>query len=365
VDWVSPQPIFSAKGVFDDAFYKRYVNEYLRVSPRDFEEEIRELLAIQKVQERVRSKIQITEDELRNAYARENSDKKIVYGVALWESAKLGENDKAADEQSLSQIYSIVKDKLTEPERVKLAFIFIPTDKKDSLKAALEEKDATLEALAAKYQLEIKETASFSKNDAVPEIGLSKEVLRLAFSLGVGNESSWLNLDKGSYKIKVVSKTAERALTKDESKAQLEQLLIKQKATEILIKKLNELKPKMETAGFEETLKAEGIEAKTLDNFKKDDYIAGVGPSSLFEKKLSEMKEGQISDAFSVPTGAAMLKLIKTSAIDEKKYSSEKDDFRRKLLDKKTETEMAALLEKLRSKLVIDVETMKKLFAEE
>lgn len=364
VDWLGSQPIFLNRGVFDDTFYKRYVNSYLKISPRDFEEEIRELLSIRKIQENIRKDIQLSDEELKNSYIQENAQKKIQYTVAPWESVKLEDSSKA-DEKELAQIYSIMKDKLTEPEKVKLGFLFIPLGKKEPLKTAFEEKEAALETLSKKYDLEIKETSYFSKNDAVPEIGLSKEILSLAFSLEVSKESDWVDLDKGSYKIKVLDKKPERVLTLEEAKAELQKLLAKQKATDVLVKKLNELKKKIESAGFEETLKAAGFEVKTLDNFKKGDYVSAVGPSSLFEKKLLPLKEGQISDAFAVPTGAVILKVIKNSEIDEKKFAAEKEEFRKKILDKKVEEEMTALLEKLRSKLSIDVETMKKLFAEE
>lgn len=364
VDWLGAQPIFINKGVFDEAFYKRYVSDYLKVSPRDFEEEIRELLAIRKVQQNIRAGIHISEEDLKNFYIQENGQKKIQYAVAPWESAKL-EGTEKADDKEINQIYSIMKEKLTEPEKVKLAFLFIPSDKKEALKAAFDEKEATFEALSKKYTLEIKETGYFSKNDAVPEIGLSKEILTQAFTLDVSKESDWISLEKGSYKIKVLDKKAERVLTLEESKAELQKLLNKQKATDVLVKKLNELKKKMETGGFEETLKAEGFEVKTLDNFKKGDYVASVGPSSLLDKKLSDLKEGQISDAFAVPTGAVILKVVKNSRLDEKKFASEKETLRAKLLDKKTEEEMTALLENLHKKLSIDVKTMNKLFAED
>lgn len=50
VEWLVKQPVFFDRtGRFNENFYKLYVKEYLRMNTREFEEEIRGLLTIQKI----------------------------------------------------------------------------------------------------------------------------------------------------------------------------------------------------------------------------------------------------------------------------------------------------------------------------
>lgn len=53
VDYLQNQPIFNPNGRFDEQFYKAYTTNYLRISTRDFEEEIRQMLTIRKIQDKM------------------------------------------------------------------------------------------------------------------------------------------------------------------------------------------------------------------------------------------------------------------------------------------------------------------------
>lgn len=65
VGWLVNQPIFSRKGgEFDANFYKLYVSRYLRMGTREFEEEVRQLLSIDKIRGRLISQIHLKDSEI-------------------------------------------------------------------------------------------------------------------------------------------------------------------------------------------------------------------------------------------------------------------------------------------------------------
>ena len=74
VDWLSMQPLFSSRGQFNVNFYKRYVQSALRTNTRDFEEEIRQILTIAKIRERLRSQIHLSDAELKELYAKDHPE---------------------------------------------------------------------------------------------------------------------------------------------------------------------------------------------------------------------------------------------------------------------------------------------------
>src|SRR3990167_1260504 len=111
VDYLASQPVFIRDGKFDDKFYKAYVANYLRMSVRDFEEEIRQMLTIHKIQEKIAKGVQTSEEELKALYNSEYGEKDIRYGILSWESEK---NKVLVSEEEISAVYPLLKDKLQE-----------------------------------------------------------------------------------------------------------------------------------------------------------------------------------------------------------------------------------------------------------
>ena len=359
VDWISKQ--FSLKGKFDDALYKRYVDVALRSNPREFEEEVRESLTISKISEKLKTGISLTEAELKKAYDEAHGKKDIVYGFQSWEIHK--DTVKVSDTE-LQNVFAVVKDNLTEPEKVRLSYLFIPKDAPESLKSALAEKEITLDALSTKYKLPLKETGLFSKNEYVPDIGASREAIASAFSLSQGEESGWIEAEKGSYKIKSAEKKAERKLSFEEAKAELTKIMTRDSAIKETVKTLEASRKDLNPADFETWLAKNNLQIQKLDQVKPGDSLPLIGNSSapLFQEKLLKLKEGEVSAAFAVSNGAAIVKVLKNTPGDGAKYAEEKEEFRKTLLSKTLDESMQKILTDLRGKLKLDIELMKKLF---
>ena len=131
------------------------------------------------------------------------------------------------------------------------------------------------------------------------------------------------------------------------------------------MKKLDALKKKIEGQDFEKILTAEGLKVQKFEKLKKGAYIPEMGPLDSFERSLSKVKEGEMSDAFSTPTGAALVKILKNSGSDANSFAKDKEEFKKKILGKKSQEEMGKLLEKLRNNLKINLEVMKQIFPDE
>jgi hypothetical protein len=279
VAWLASQPVFSSGkgGSFNKELYRVYTEKYFRMKTRDFEEEIRQILTMDKIRQSLRSKVKLTDAELRSLYNQENGDRGLAYAILPWESQK----DKITlSDAELEKLYPLFKDQLLPAEGTPIG--------------------------------EKKETK-------VPSFEESKETLRT--------------------------------------------LLTKQKAIEQAIQNLNDLKLKMTgSVSFENALAGEGIEVKTLEKFHKGVEVPGIGRSMILETLLPSLKEGEISEAFAIPSGAAILKVTKDFSADDKKFEEEKDAFKERMINKKATEEMKTLLEGLRQKMKFDPEAMKEFF---
>ncbi|MGH7197410.1 MAG: SurA N-terminal domain-containing protein [Candidatus Omnitrophota bacterium] len=117
VQWLTRQPIFQNKGKFDPNFYTLYVTNYLRISKRDFEEEIRQLLAIAKIGDKLREGIRISDEELKTLYAEEL---KKAGETATFDEKKFNEEKEAFRERAVARKTVEEMGKLLETLRNKL-----------------------------------------------------------------------------------------------------------------------------------------------------------------------------------------------------------------------------------------------------
>ncbi len=272
VEWVAKQPVFVNQGKFDVAIYKLYVERLFRMNTREFEEEIRQFLTIDKVRDQVKSRISVGDDELKSLFDRENGERDVVYGILSWTTQK--ESVSVSDEE-LQKIYPILKNQLINPE-------------------------------------------------------------------------------------------TKKALTFEEAREDLRKVMMKDKASELAAKRLNEIKTKIANPDdFEKILEAEGIELKTMDKFTKGSELPEIGLSENAEILISRLKEGEISEPFPVPTGAALLKVKKDRPASAEAFEKEKETFREKALQEKTGEELRKVLDGLRKRLKVNLDTMKKIFQTE
>lgn len=269
VQWLMSQTAFMNKGRFDSKFYELYIRNLLRIDPRAFEEETRQTLTLDKIREKIKSKISIQDETLKALYGQENGERSIAYAALPWESEK--DHVQTTDEE-LEKVYPLIKDQ-------------------------------------------------FKKED--------------------------------------------RTLSFEEAKEELKALLIKQKAMNAAIKKLNEMREKIKTSSFEKVMTEEKIEIKTLEKYTKETPLPDIGIVENFQKTVAELKEGEISQGFAVTNAGVMVKVVQDSPVDDKKFEADKENFRKKTLEKQFVKEMDLLLNNLRNQLTLDLEMMKKLFPSE
>ena len=151
----------------------------------------------------------------------------------------------------------------------------------------------------------------------------------------------------------------------EEARGELKKVYTQQTASELAIKKLAELREKMKGADFEATLKAENLTVIPLEKYHAGVYPAGIYPSENLQNAAEGLTDGGISDAFQVPKGAMLIKVVKVRPFDEAQFEKDKEAFKKETSEKHANEGMGELLEKLRKNLSMNLERMKELFPEE
>lgn len=268
LEWLTSQSAFKRDGRFDEKYYQMYVERALRSTPRAFEEEIRQMLTIQKIPEKLKTGETLSDDKLKELYAQDRGERSLLYAILPWENFK---DQVTVTDKDVDQLYPTLKDEIKDP------------------------------------------------------------------------------------------KTGQ-PMPAPEAKETLKKSLLQQKAAEMAMKKMKELKEKIKTGDFEAVLKEEKIDVTPLEKYRRGTYPSGTYPSENLERSLSALKEGDVSDAIDVPQGAMIAKVTKTLPIDDKKFAEEKEAFRKDQAAKKGNEAMGALLEKLRKNLNMNLPLMKEIF---
>ena len=119
VEWISRQPLFQSHGQFDANVYDLYVARYLRSNARDFEEEIRDSLTIEKIADMIRSHATVKDEELKTLYKQANNQKDFVYDDKKFEAEKEIFRKKMTD-QKASEGMKALLDKLRNELKIDL-----------------------------------------------------------------------------------------------------------------------------------------------------------------------------------------------------------------------------------------------------
>ena len=360
IAWITKQEGFKKDGKFDDAFYRLYVERAYRTTPRQFEEEIRQMMTISLLQEDLKKKLDLTDEKLKELYIEENTAKDIVYALLPWESVQ---SEVTVKDSDIEQLFEVLKDKMNAPEKAKLEYVFIPKEEVEAKKDALADTQSSFQDLAAKYGLSVSSTGLFSRNDAVAELSEVPAALAFAFDGAVGDVSDWFRAPKGEYRVRIADRQAEHPMSLEEAREELIKEFKKQEAAKLVVTRLQEIKAKVvKPEDFETVMKEAKAEVVPLEKYKKGMYPAGIWPSENLQKTVASMKENEISDAFEVPKGAMVVKVVKIAAADISKFEEEKSKFRERTESQKVQEELMKLLETLREKLSINLELMKEIF---
>lgn len=396
IDLVTAVPLFHKGAAFDKNTYTALLTHSLRTSLREFEEQIRETISIQKLLDKVIAAVGLTDEEITAAYKNEYEKAKAAY--ILIESGQFAEQIQPAYAE-LDQYYQNHQDELNKPEQVNVEYIALDIDKdvppvditeeeiqeyyrkdyqdktqennpvkpelteelKKQIRKTLQQKKAravlenrmwticeqfaeensSWEDIAGKNKLEIKETGFLGAQDTVPDIGLSYEFMHTAFSLAEGEISNVVAVPNGYCILKAKEKRPPYLPVLEEIKKEVEKAVIAEQSLRMAEEKggefLDEFK-KLKTQSnlnFRDAAKKLGLAVKESGEFTRTSYIPGIGQSAEFAQAAFALTPGEISELIAVSNGFCILSLQEIIPVDEQRFAEEKEKFAPLLLQQK------------------------------
>lgn len=354
VNFIKDIAVFKGKdGKLDRKTYERILQYTFGLTPRDFEEQIREELTIKKLIEKQNENAVLTDEEILNEYKIANEKAKCAYLLFKTDDyiPKV-----SCTENELKTYFDKNKQAFSIPEQVNVEhfgknFSDETEETKNKVNKEMrgiydevsDKKD--FEEIAKKYALQIKETGFFGREDKIPEIGWALNFANVALSLKPGEISKPIETKSGVYILRVKDKKQARPAEFAEVKEKVEKA-VKNEKSEMEAKAkaketLSTIKARVEKKEeFEDIIKDLSLSAKETDAFTRNTYIQGLGVAKEFIDAAFSLKEGEIyNEPIKVHNGYAILKLIALIPIDEIKYEEEKETFKERLLAQKKYTD--------------------------
>ncbi|MFA5339053.1 MAG: SurA N-terminal domain-containing protein [Candidatus Omnitrophota bacterium] len=350
VDSVKEITAFNDKsGRFSKRQYEEILKYSLGLTPAEFEGQVKENLAIDKLIEKHSGDAKITDDEVLKEYKFLNEKAKADY--ALFKTAD-NLPKAAAAEDEIKAYFEKNKEAFKIPAQVNAEYIAkpFPDDKEETKqKIRKEMKDVSYElaantdlaAAAKKFSLAVKETGLFNRETNIPTIGYDLKFADTALSLAEGQVSSPIETKTGVYIIKIKEKKPERQAALAEVKDAVEKSLKAEKADATAKTKAQEalkaIKASIEKKeSFESAAKGLSLSVKKTDAFARGQYIEGLGVAPEFAEAAFSLKQGEVfGDAVRVHDGYAIVKQDSIVPIDEKKYQEEKDKLKKMMAEQK------------------------------
>ncbi|RJP27984.1 MAG: hypothetical protein C4533_05765 [Candidatus Omnitrophota bacterium] len=363
IDWIQKFPLFQKNGQFDPQTYSLALQyELFNTPPREFEEQVRQNLTIFKLYNDVTKSIEITDKELQEEYAKTNEKISVYYLAALPEAY---ENQINPTEEEIKSYYEQNKDLFKKPASYDVEYIQIPqklNDKavnEDELKniyrRLLDEK--SFAGIAKELGLEIKETGYFFPAEGIPGFGWAPELANMIAQLKAGDFTQPLLSGQSFFILRLKGKkdpyiplfkdigdTVKSRFVKDASANIARNKITKAKESLLTDKEAAKLN------NFEKTAKEIGLKYGATDMFKFGSYIEGIGASDNFWLKARSLKDNQISDVISMPSGYFLIRLKSSTSIDQQKFNEVKEEFQQQLLMKKKEEAFVKFLVDLKQK---------------
>lgn len=367
VEAIKALPVFQTNGVFDKSKYELYTQRLASFgfTTDQIEDAVRDNLRVEKLKGLLGSTLAPVPSELRKAFAEENQ--KVEISLVRLKEEDFAKDVQISDEDLKKAFEERKAGFQTEQMRKVKALAFTLTEEQKKLEGrergaalqavmekandvavAMTKKDAKLEEVAAKAGAKIIETPEFSRGAPPKELGESSAATAAAFDKLTKEQpnSDPIASEKrdGYYVMQLAGVTPPRQQTLEEVKDKLTDALKRERTSEKINAKANEVRTALEAevkAGksFEEAAKAAGLAAEKLPAFSMAEPPKGDQPGVReIQRAQAELTEGAISEVLTIRGGRIVFRVEKRLPIDEAAFEKEKANLAQRFTGFQTES---------------------------
>lgn len=363
--YITSLPFLQKDGIFDPQLYELFLRYALAATPRIFEEQMRQSLMLQKLFDQTTDDINISGEEIKEAYTQQNKQIKVKYIDVL---AKDFEDKADVGEEEIEKYYQDNQKNLTMPIQINLNYLGFdyPKEATDEQKQSINDKakqlkhfldnNNELSKAETEFSLTTKETGFFSLGEPVPEFGWTANYREL-FNLKENERTDIIKAERGPYIFQLKENRTNYLPSLDEVKQKIKDKLTQEKTrqlakTEIdsIYEQIKRIKEKNADLGFVPSSKGLGrtvpsglaqvaeqlnLSLKETDFFSRQSPVSGIETSMQFNEAAFKLKDKELSQVIDAGNDFYIIELLEEKPIDEKEFEKQKEELKQSLLQEK------------------------------
>ena len=344
---------FQKNNKFDYKLYEQILQYAFKTSSLDFEKQTTDSVKLEKLYIEVTNDISADNEELWDAFKKENEKIKVSY-IQVLPKELVGQVTVEVSE--IENYYQERKEDFRKPPMINIEYLgfdfpeeTIAADK-DPLIQQLEEiyaeteKEKDFKKLSEKYSAVLNESGFFPLEGPVAGFGWDFNLIKIAFNLEENQISEPIETQKGYYILKLKerkdSEIPELSIIKDVVENKIKTEKAKNLAEEKISNYLSQLQETFDSNpkafNFDSAVKKLGLEVKETPLFSYEGYIPNIGASKQFSEIAFDLIDSKkVFDMVNTPQGAYIIKINDHVKAEKEKFAEEEDQFKEKYLQKK------------------------------
>lgn len=370
IETITGLPFLTKNGSFSSQSYDLFLKYSLGINARQFEEQMRQNLAMSKIYQDLTKGVSLSDEEARAEYEKQFVQTKLRY--VLFSPQDYKKSVKVSDDD-IKKHYLESKEKFKIPPQINVLMASIeykegygPEDEQKAQETMKEvskkAKAVGLKKAATEAGVNAKETGFFGFDDPIPGLGWMPQFKNLLFDTPKGNMTQVVATDRGVYLFSILEKKEAYIPEFKDAKEKVKDALIEQKASDIALEKAvgfiskvtktadqgpkEEKTKKARSRGkkskpeqpltFEKAAQAEGLAAKETQLFSRTSYIPELGMAEALKEAAFTLKKNEIyPKPVIVSQGFCVIQSTETPTLNEEKFKKEKDEFKKNVLEQK------------------------------
>ncbi len=133
----------------------------------------------------------------------------------------------------------------------------------------------------------------------------------------------------------------------EDVREEVEEAVVRDKKKAVVLDRLRALRDRLDREGWEKLDGKDGLEYKTVNEHKRQQYLSGIGDSEEVDQLAFSLPLNAVSEPVAFEKGALLLRVLDRKQITPEEFSAKEKEARASLLENKKNLFLGSYLAKL------------------